>query len=148
MQQHDLFEGELSSDASEKPLVYACSGCSNVAQLANDLAVVLDREGHAQMACIAGIGGKVKSIVRTAQQAMQTGRAILAIDGCALGCVQQCLQQVDVTPTWHIQVTDHGFKKQPHTDTLLTEAYHLLQHIQCELFASGQPSQSPRGTCH
>ena len=27
-----------------KPLVYACSGCSNVAQLTNDLAVVLDRE--------------------------------------------------------------------------------------------------------
>ena len=30
---------------SHLPLVYACSGCSSVAQLANDCAVRLDREG-------------------------------------------------------------------------------------------------------
>ena len=29
------------------PLVYSCSGCSNVAQLANTLAVRLDRAGLA-----------------------------------------------------------------------------------------------------
>lgn len=39
-----------------KPLVYSSSGCSNVAQLANDVAVVMDREGLAQMSCIAGVG--------------------------------------------------------------------------------------------
>ncbi|HAQ85985.1 MAG TPA: zinc-binding protein, partial [Pseudomonas sp.] len=41
------------------PLVYACSGCSNVAQLANTLAVRLDRAGLAEMSCIAGVGGRV-----------------------------------------------------------------------------------------
>lgn len=39
------------------PLVYACSGCSNVAQLANTIAVRLDRAGLAEMSCIAGVGG-------------------------------------------------------------------------------------------
>ncbi|MFZ2289261.1 MAG: putative zinc-binding protein, partial [Halopseudomonas yangmingensis] len=29
------------------PLIYSCSGCSNVAQLANTLAVRLDRAGKA-----------------------------------------------------------------------------------------------------
>lgn len=42
------------------PLVYACSGCSNVAQLANDLALRLDRARLAEMSCIAGVGGDVR----------------------------------------------------------------------------------------
>ena len=32
---------------AKKPLVYSCSGCSNVAQLCNHLAVRLDRSGVA-----------------------------------------------------------------------------------------------------
>ena len=73
----------MSHFANQKPLVYACSGCSNVAQLTNDLAVVLDREGIAEMSCIAGIGGKIKSLVKVAQ----SGRPVLALDGCPLNCV-------------------------------------------------------------
>ena len=42
---------------ADKPLVYSCSGCSNVAQLANDIAVWMSREGVAEMSCIAGVGG-------------------------------------------------------------------------------------------
>jgi uncharacterized metal-binding protein len=116
---------------AEKPLVYACSGCSNVAQLANDVAVVLDKEGHAEMSCIAGVGGRVKSMVHLAQ----SGRPILAIDGCALNCVLQTLKQVDVTPTWHLEVTDFGFKKISQQDCDLVDAYKMLQHIQCNLLS-------------
>jgi len=43
--------------SDNKPLVYACSGCSNVAQLANDLALILNRKNLAEMSSIAGIGG-------------------------------------------------------------------------------------------
>jgi len=39
------------------PLVYSCSGCSSAAQLANQLAIRLDREGLAETSCIAGVGG-------------------------------------------------------------------------------------------
>ncbi len=46
------------------PLVYSCSGCSNVAQLANQVAIELDREQVAEMSCIAGVGGSVKPIVK------------------------------------------------------------------------------------
>lgn len=139
MNQPDLFNDDDTPPQLEKPLVYACSGCSNVAQLANDLAVVLDREGHAEMSCIAGIGGQVKSMVRTAQRAMKSGRAILAIDGCSLGCVRQCLQHIAVVPTWHIEVTAHGFTKRAHSDTSLSDAYQLLQHIQCDLLSQVAP---------
>ncbi len=44
------------------PLVYACSGCSNVAQLANDLALRLDRARLAEMSCIAGVGDDYRNL--------------------------------------------------------------------------------------
>lgn len=113
----------------KKPLVYACSGCSNVAQLTNDLAVVLDREGIAEMSCIAGVGGQVKSLVKVAQ----SGRPVLALDGCPLNCVRQTLATVDVVPTWHIEVTSFGYKKARQQDCSLSAAYELLQHIQAAL---------------
>lgn len=49
---------------NELPLVYSCSGCSSIAQLANQVAVQLDREQVAEMSCIAGVGGGVKSLVK------------------------------------------------------------------------------------
>lgn len=54
---------------SPLPLVYSCSGCSNVAQLANTLALRLDRAGLAEMSCIVGVGGHVAALVNKARSA-------------------------------------------------------------------------------
>ncbi|CAD5110583.1 putative zinc-binding protein [Zestomonas carbonaria] len=89
------------------PLVYACSGCSNVAQLANTLAVRLDRAGLAEMSCIAGVGGHVPALVSKAR----SGKPILAIDGCRLQCVQGCLDQHGVTADVHLVLGEYGLKK-------------------------------------
>jgi uncharacterized metal-binding protein len=48
------------------PLVYSCSGCSSAAQMANHLAIRLDRDNQAEMSCIAGVGGGVPGLVKTA----------------------------------------------------------------------------------
>jgi uncharacterized metal-binding protein len=116
----------------QKPLVYACSGCSNVAQLANDMAVIMDREGIAEMSCIAGVGGGVRPLVDTAK----SGRPILAIDGCPLACVKQSLAQHQVEPNWHLELTRLGLKKRNGEDCngaerhrALSEAYRLLKII-------------------
>ena len=50
-----------SDDYDALPLIYSCSGCSNIAQLANSVAIELDREVKAEMSCIAGVGGGVKA---------------------------------------------------------------------------------------
>src|SRR3990167_6054350 len=81
-------------------LVYACSGCSSAAQLANHVAVQLDRQGVAEMSCIAGVGGDVPSLVRTAR----SGRAIVALDGCALACVKSCLARHGVVADRYYQL--------------------------------------------
>ncbi|MBP8226748.1 putative zinc-binding protein [Rheinheimera faecalis] len=114
---------------SDKPLVYACSGCSKVAQLANDLAVVLDREGIAEMSCIAGVGGQVKPLVRIAK----SGRNILAIDGCPLNCVKRTLACHQVVPTWHLELTSFETEAMEKGQNELQQAYKLLQHIQQDI---------------
>ena len=96
---------------SSLPLVYSCSGCSSAAQLANHLAVRLDREGLAEMSCIAGVGGNVPALVARARKAAVAGRPILAIDGCALACARACLQQRGLAPTEHVQLAEDGVRK-------------------------------------
>lgn len=111
------------------PLVYSCSGCSNVAQLANDIAVVMNQEGHAEMSCIAGVGGDVKSLVNVAK----SGRKIVAIDGCPLACVKQTLARHQVEPTWHIELTKMGIKKIYRQSCSIHEHYHVLKQVYREL---------------
>ncbi len=94
------------------PLVYSCSGCSNIAQLANQVAIELDREHIAEMSCIAGIGGGVPSLVKKAK----SGRKIISLDGCHLHCVKNCLSKHNIEPGYHYTLTDYGIKKKYHMD--------------------------------
>ncbi|MCH8498206.1 MAG: putative zinc-binding protein [Marinobacter sp.] len=89
------------------PLIYACSGCSDVAQLANEVAVRLDHQGAFEMSCIAGVGGGVKPLVKTAR----SGRPVVAIDGCHLHCAAACLEAVGVTADEHVLLYEAGFRK-------------------------------------
>ena len=91
------------------PLIYSCSGCSNVAQLANSVAVEMSHQGLAEMSCIAGVGGGVKPLVRKAQ----SNRQIIALDGCMLHCVKHCLENQGVKATMHMTLSelDMGLKK-------------------------------------
>lgn len=123
---------DVKIDYQNKPLVYACSGCSNVAQLANDLAVTLDRQGSAQMSCIAGVGGKVKQLVKVAE----SDRPILAIDGCPLNCVKQSLASVDVSPMWHIELTSMGYKKREHENCSEEDLLDLVAKVQQDILSS------------
>ncbi|GLR64258.1 putative zinc-binding protein [Marinospirillum insulare] len=94
-------------DKQSFPIVYSCSGCSQVAQLANRVAVYLDRNQLAEMSCIAGIGGRVKPLRRLAR----SGRPILVIDGCPLRCAQRSLNTIDVTEDHYILLSEEGLKK-------------------------------------
>lgn len=107
------------------PLIYSCSGCSNVAQLANNVAVRLDRQGLAEMSCIAGVGGGVKALVKKAQ----SQRDIIAIDGCALACTKTCLANAGVKATHYIQLADWNYKKNYHSDYTTTDVVQVSNRI-------------------
>ncbi|WP_426148469.1 putative zinc-binding protein [Polaromonas sp. DSR2-3-2] len=128
----------MSAQASPLPLVYACSGCSSAAQLANHVAVRLDRSGVAEMSCIAGIGGDVPSLLKTAR----TGRPIIALDGCPLVCVKSSLARHGITPDRHYQLQQYGVKKRQHEDFDLTQAATVLERVKADLLTE-TPGEKP-----
>lgn len=115
----------MSPATDPRPLVYSCSGCSSAAQLANHVAVRLDRSGVAEMSCIAGVGGDVASLVKTAH----SGRPILALDGCALVCVKSSLERHGITATRHYQLQQYGVRKRQHEDFAPAQAQQVLEQV-------------------
>src|SRR5574337_466544 len=113
----------MNGRASRLPLVYSCSGCSSAAQMANYVAVELDRAEVAEMSCIAGVGGNVPHLVRIAR----SGRPILALDGCPLQCVKNSLAQRGVAPTRHILLHEHGIKKRYRAEFDMDDARRMLK---------------------
>lgn len=107
------------------PLVYSCSGASSAAQMANHIAVRLDRAEAAEMSCIAGVGGDVKPLVRTAK----SGRPIIALDGCPLHCAAQILKRHGLQADKHYDLSKMAVKKKYHEDFDPQEAAEMLQRI-------------------
>lgn len=102
-------------------LVYSCSGCSSAAQLANSLAIRLDREQLAEMPCIAGVGGGEPSLVKKAQ----SGRKVIVMDGCSPHCAKPCLDRYGVSINVHIDLSKAGEKKRFHQAATPAEELHV-----------------------
>lgn len=115
----------MSGVGANRPLVYSCSGCSSAAQLANQVALRLDRSGVAEMSCIAGVGGDVPHLLKIAQ----SGRPILALDGCPLVCVASTLARHGLTAQRHYQLQQYGVKKRLHEDFDPEQAATVLQLV-------------------
>ncbi len=113
------------SNDSKLPLVYSCSGASSAAQMANHIAVKMDRLNVAEMSCIAGVGGDVKPLVRTAK----SGRPIIALDGCPLHCAAQILKRHGLTADKHYDLSKMGVSKKKHEDFDPKQAAEILQRI-------------------
>ena len=104
------------------PLVYSCSGCSSAAQMANYIAVKLDRRDE------------------------RSGRPILALDGCALQCVKNSLAQRGVQPARHVLLGEYGVRKRYRSDFDIAEADRVLEQtvgIARELRAEIESARHP-----
>ena len=115
----------MPKDRASIPLVYSCSGCSSAAQMANHIALALDRLGTAEMTCIAGVGGDVPSLVKLAR----SGRPVVAIDGCPLVCAKSCLARHGVAPDMHWQLGEHGVRKRYHAGFDLEQAEAMVARV-------------------
>lgn len=110
------------------PLVYSCSGCSSAAQLANHVALQLDRRGVAEMSCIAGVGGDVPHLLKTAR----SGRPIIALDGCPLVCTKSVLARHGIGVDRHYQLHEYGVKKRVHEDFDPAQAAEVLARVEAD----------------
>lgn len=107
------------------PLVYSCSGCSSAAQLANHVAVRLDRMGLAEMSCIAGVGGDVPQLLRVAK----SSRPVIGLDGCALACVRHCLERHAIPMARYYQLQQYGIRRLLRSDFDPEQALKVIDHI-------------------
>lgn len=87
--------------------VVACSGASNVGQIANQAAIELARQKVAGFFCLAGVGGHIKGMVKSAKEA----GLMIAIDGCLVQCAAKTLQHIEIEPAIQIIVTELGIEK-------------------------------------
>ena len=116
-----------------KPIVYSCSGCSNLAQMAHNISLNLDGDGLAEMSCISGVVGKVGPIMDLAN----SGRPIIAIDGCSLSCTNACLEASGLKADYYYQISDLGFDKRSKWNDSLTENTIAMKSIYDQLFEEG-----------
>jgi uncharacterized metal-binding protein len=88
-------------------MILACSGGSNAGQLSNQAAIELTQEGFGKMFCLAGIGGHLGGFVQSAKDVP----AMVAIDGCEVGCAKAILDHAEIPTKNYLVLTELGIEK-------------------------------------
>jgi uncharacterized metal-binding protein len=90
-------------------LLLACSGASNMGQLANQAALEMVEENFGHMLCTAALGARMKSAV----ERVRSASIVLTINGCESGCVDRVLKDLGRTDVRSVTVTETGIAKRP-----------------------------------
>lgn len=125
----------MRKNNSNVPIIYSCSGCSSVAQMANYIALQFDKLGIAEMSCIAGIGGDVPHLLKIAK----SGRPTIVLDGCPLACAKSCLARHGITPNIYHQLNEYGVKKVYHAEFDRHQADAVMLRITTEMEKVSHP---------
>jgi uncharacterized metal-binding protein len=94
-------------EPAAKVIVYACSGASNLGQLANEIAVRLDRLGLAELVCATEVGAGDGN-------SQTPSRPVLAISGCTTGCCAAMLKRHGIEVSRSIVLAERGVAKAKH----------------------------------
>jgi uncharacterized metal-binding protein len=119
-----MAESDGCCTQSVKTLVLACSGGSNVGQIANRTMVELDTQGIGSAYCLAGVGADLSGFVESARAA-----DTIVIDGCPVGCGKKAFERHGLEPTRYFVVTEVGIEKKHNFDNLDSETKQALGWI-------------------
>ncbi len=97
--------------ANEQPIVFSCGGKSHIGQIANDIAITLQKNHFASMGCIAAIANDLAVQLDNVRKSS----SIIAIDACQYQCVKKCLSKKNI----HI---NHYFNLSEIRDSLMGES--------------------------
>ena len=108
-------------------LIFACSGAADVGEITDRAARKMTKEGTGKMFCLAGIGGRIETIMKTTKSASK----ILALDGCGLDCVKNSLEQAGFSGYTHMRLTDLGLEKgqSPPTDDRIAQVAEKVKEL-------------------
>ncbi len=96
-----------SNEVNSMSLIFACSGAADVGEISDRAARKMSKNGLGKMFCLAGIGGRIEPVIQKTRSASK----ILAIDGCGLDCVKNCLEQAGFNEFRHLQIAELGMEK-------------------------------------
>ncbi|MFZ5587696.1 MAG: putative zinc-binding protein [Thermodesulfobacteriota bacterium] len=113
-------------------MLLACSGGSNVGQLANQACVELTQEGFGKMYCLAGIGGGLSGFVASAKDVPR----MVVLDGCEVGCAKAIFTKAGVPLRGHVVLTELGIAKNKNFN-LDRAALEMVKDAACQA-AKGQ----------
>ena len=88
-------------------LIFSCSGSADVGELTDHAARKMSKNGTGNMSCLAGIGGRVSGLMKSAEAAS----GLLVMDGCRLNCALKTMQEAGFKNITHLCLDDMGYKK-------------------------------------
>ena len=106
-------------------LVYACSGGSNVGQMANEIAKNLTSGGFAKMTCGIALGANLSGFIVSAQNADKN----IVIDGCPVSCLKKVFDNLKITNYDYHVITEMGIEKKMNFMMDLEEVYSIEEII-------------------
>lgn len=89
-------------------IVYACAGCADVGELADQVSRKMRRDGFATPAssCLVAIGAGLKPFIDAATKA----DSVVTVDGCPVRCAKLLIEKISVVPQ-SIVLTELGVEK-------------------------------------
>ena len=95
------------SCGSAPKFIFPCSGASDVGGLSDQAGRQMAKDGMGKMYCLAGIGGRVETIMANTQGAAR----LLVIDGCDQECARKTMELAGFKGFQHLKLAEMGFKK-------------------------------------
>lgn len=100
-------ENTQCSCSAVPKFIFPCSGASDVGGLSDQAARQMTKNGTGKMYCLAGIGGRVETIMANTRGAAK----VLVIDGCSQECAKKTLEVAGFSGFEHLKLEGMGFKK-------------------------------------
>ena len=75
--------------------------------LSDEAARQMTKDGTGKMYCLAGVGGRVETIMANTRSAAR----VLAIDGCAQECARKTLEFAGFSGFEHLKLWEMGYEK-------------------------------------
>ncbi len=125
--------------ASKGVVLLACSGGSNVGQLANEAAVSLTQLKRGKMSCVVGLAAHIPEF----DEKMEDCSIIVAIDGCETACARRAVEHLQRRADVHVVVTDLGIEKE-HRFDISAEQVGLVAGVVADRIAAlqSQPAEA------
>ncbi len=123
-------------DSKIEIMILACSGGSNVGQIANQAAVELTQEGFGKLYCLAGIGGHLSGFVQSAKDVPE----LVAIDGCSTGCAKAILDHAEVPLKAYLVLTEMDIEKNKNFDLSPGEIQKVKEAIRAACSSLSNPT--------